>query len=310
MDFTTLRYFVEIAREENMTRAANRLHISQSALSKRLASLEERLGTKLFRRRSFSIELTDEGRRLYERAQELLQLHDKIESEFRDLHEPLGGTLAFGMAEARSVELVAKTVRRLKESAPKLLCRIESGDTALMTMLLEKGILDFGLVVEEPDPRKFHAIELPAKDRWVLILPKDHPLAQKPALTFRDLQGLPLFCSAQGWHGDIDRWSGGRTDELSLESHVTLPTNGAFFVREGLGFLLSFEGLVDTGETSSLTCRPLDPPLTAHSYLVWRRNASVTPIAERFLAVLRELVEKEKGESGKEEKTQNVPERE
>lgn len=293
MDFTTLRYFVEIAREENMTRAANRLHISQSALSKRLASLEERLETKLFRRRSFSIELTDEGRRLHERAQELLQLHDKIESEFRDLHEPLGGTLAFGMAESRSVRLVAQAVRQLKESAPKLLCRIESGDTALVTMLLEKGILDFGLVVEEPDPRKFHAIELPVEDRWVLILPKDHPLAQKAAFTFRDLQGLPLFCSAQGWHGDIARWSGGRTDELSLESHVTLPTNGAFFVREGLGFLLTFEGLVDTGETSSLTCRPLDPPLTAHSYLIWRRNATVTPIAERFLAVLRRLLAEE-----------------
>lgn len=293
MDFTTLRYFVEIAREENMTRAANRLHISQSALSKRLASLEERLETKLFRRRSFSIELTDEGRRLHERAQELLQLHDKIESEFRDLHEPLGGTLAFGMAESRSVRLVARAVRQLKESAPKLLCRIESGDTALVTMLLEKGILDFGLVVEEPDPRKFHAIELPVEDRWVLILPKDHPLAQKAAFTFRDLQGLPLFCSAQGWHGDIARWSGGRTDELSLESHVTLPTNGAFFVREGLGFLLTFEGLADTGETSSLTCRPLDPPLTAHSYLIWRRNATVTPIAERFLAVLRRLLAEE-----------------
>lgn len=293
MDFTTLRYFVEIAREENMTRAANRLHISQSALSKRLASLEERLETKLFRCRSFSIELTDEGRRLHERAQELLQLHDKIESEFRDLHEPLGGTLAFGMAESRSVRLVARAVRQLKESAPKLLCRIESGDTALVTMLLEKGILDFGLVVEEPDPRKFHAIELPVEDRWVLILPKDHPLAQKAAFTFRDLQGLPLFCSAQGWHGDIARWSGGRTDELSLESHVTLPTNGAFFVREGLGFLLTFEGLVDTGETSSLTCRPLDPPLTAHSYLIWRRNATVTPIAERFLAVLRRLLAEE-----------------
>ena len=293
MDFTTLRYFVEIAREENMTRAANRLHISQSALSKRLASLEERLETKLFRRRSFSIELTDEGRRLHERAQELLQLHDKIESEFRDLHEPLGGTLAFGMAESRSVRLVARAGRQLKESAPTLLCRIESGDTALVTMLLEKGILDFGLVVEEPDPRKFHAIELPVEDRWVLILPKDHPLAQKAAFTFRDLQGVPLFCSAQGWHGDIARWSGGRTDELSLESHVTLPTNGAFFVREGLGFLLTFEGLVDTGETSSLTCRPLDPPLTAHSYLIWRRNATVTPIAERFLAVLRRLLAEE-----------------
>ena len=160
-------------------------------------------------------------------------------------------------------------------------------------MLLEKGILDFGLVVEEPDPRKFHAIELPVEDRWVLILPKDHPLAQKAAFTFRDLQGVPLFCSAQGWHGDIARWSGGRTDELSLESHVTLPTNGAFFVREGLGFLLTFEGLVDTGETSSLTCRPLDPPLTAHSYLIWRRNATVTPIAERFLAVLRRLLAEE-----------------
>ena len=289
MDLTTLRYFVEIAREENMTRAANRLHVSQSALSKRLAALEERLDTKLFRRRSFSIELTDEGRRLEERAQELLQLHDKIESEFRDLHEPMGGTLAFGMAEAHSVQLVAKAVRRLKETAPKLLC-IESGDTALVTMLLEKGILDFGLVVEEPDRGKFEAIELPVSDRWVLILPKDHPLTKKTALTFEDLKGLPLFCSVQGWRGDIERWSGGRTSELSLESHVTLPTNGALFVREGLGFLLSFEGLVDTGETSPLTCRPLDPPLTARSYLIRRKNATVTPIAERFLAVLRELV--------------------
>lgn len=290
MDLTTLRYFVEIAREENMTRAANRLHVSQSALSKRLAALEERLDTKLFRRRSFSIELTDEGRRLEERAQELLQLHDKIESEFRDLHEPMGGTLAFGMAEARSVQLVAKAVRLLKETAPKLLCRIESGDTALVTMLLEKGILDFGLVVEEPDRGKFEAIELPVSDRWVLILPKGHPLTKKTALTFEDLKGLPLFCSVQGWRGDIERWSGGRTSELSLESHVTLPTNGALFVREGLGFLLSFEGLVDTGETSPLTCRPLDPPLTARSYLIRRKNATVTPIAERFLAVLRELV--------------------
>lgn len=290
MDLMTLRYFVEIAREENMTRAANRLHVSQSALSKRLAALEERLDTKLFRRRSFSIELTDEGRRLEERAQELLQLHDKIESEFRDLHEPMGGTLALGMAEARSVQLVAKAVRRLKETAPKLLCRIESGDTALVTMLLEKGILDFGLVVEEPDQGKFEAIELPVSDRWVLILPKDHPLTKKTALTFEDLKGLPLFCSVQGWRGDIERWSGGRTSELSLESHVTLPTNGALFVREGLGFLLSFEGLVDTGETSPLTCRPLDPPLTARSYLIRRKNATVTPIAERFLAVLRELV--------------------
>lgn len=290
MDFTTLRYFVEIAREENMTRAANRLHISQSALSKRLASLEERLGTKLFRRRSFSIELTDEGRRLHERAQELLQLHDKIESEFRELHEPLGGTLAFGMAESRSVRLIARAVRRLKESAPKLLCRIESGDTALVTMLLEKGILDFGLVVEEPDHRKFEATELPVEDEWGLVLPKDHPLAKKSSATFSDLKGLPLFCSMQGWRGDIERWSGGRTDELSLESHVTLPTNGAVFVREGLGFLLTFDGLVDAGETSPLTFLPLDPPLTAHSYLIWRRNATVTPIAERFLTVLQTLL--------------------
>lgn len=300
MDFTTLRYFVEIAREENMTRAANRLHISQSALSKRLASLEERLETKFFRRRSFSIELTDEGRRLFERAQELLQLHDKIESEFRDLREPLGGTLAFGMAESRSVRLVAKAVRRLKESAPKLLCRIESGDTALVTMLLEKGILDFGLVVEEPDRRKFEVTELPVEDEWGLVLPKNHPLARKPAVAFADLKGLPLFCSVQGWRGDIERWSGGKTDELSLESHVTLPTNGALFVREGLGFLLTFDDLVDTGETSPLTFRPLEPPLTARSYLIRRKNASVTPIAERFLKVLRALLQE--GPLTKEEK--------
>lgn len=318
MDLTTLRYFLEIAREENMSRAAHRLHVSQSALSKRIKVLEAELGTDLFLRHSFSIELTDEGRLLAERAAELVQLHDKIEADFRTWKEPLGGRLAFGMAEAQSVRHIAKAIRRLRAKAPKLHTAIASGDTALVTQQLDKGLLDFGLIVEEPNREKYHAIALPDPDRWVVVLPADSPLSRKPEVTYGDLRKVAIFCSEQGWRGDIHEWCGGHEDVLPLESHVTLPNNGTYFVREGLGVLLTFDGLVDTSPGSGLAARPLSPALFGKSYLIWRKGGSVSPIAEHFLETLRQYlaepsdetrktVEASRDEKAPEAETQRLP---
>ncbi|SDM40685.1 DNA-binding transcriptional regulator, LysR family [Actinomyces ruminicola] len=290
MEIRTLRYFAAAAREENMTRAAAQLHVSQPTLSKQMKALERELGHKLFVRRSFSIELTEEGRLLRERADDLLRLADRIETDFLALGDITGGDLYLGLAESYQVGLLARQLKRLKQECPGLHYHITSGDTEQVTEKLDRGLLDFAAIVEEPDGERFsryEALPLPAADRWGVVLRRDDPLAGKEAVTVDDLAGLPLFCSEQSWARDIPTWAGSRMGELQLEGTFRLPYNGSVFAREGLGYLLTFDRLVDTSPSSGLAFRPLTPALESRMYLIWRRRQALSPIAERFLARLR-----------------------
>ena len=287
MEIRTLRYFLEVAREENMSRAAERLHLSQSTLSKQLKGLEEELGKKLFVRHSFSLELTEEGMLLRKRAEDLLSLADKITAEFSSLDDIVGGTVCIGCAESWQIRHLARCIRRFKTRYPGFHYRITSGDTEQVTEKLDQGILDFGVIVEEPDRRKYYALPMPESDRWGVVMPADCPLAQKTSVRLEDLRGLPLFCSEQSWRADIPRWCGGRQDELTLEGSFRLSYNGSVFVREGLGYLLTFEHLIGTGADSGLAFRPLAPALQTRMYLIWKKHQVFSPIADRFIQELR-----------------------
>lgn len=171
---------------------------------------------------------------------------------------------------------------------PGLRYHISSGDTEQVTEKLDKGVLDFAVLVEEPDPAKYHSLCFPEADVWGLVLPSDHPLAEKQTICADDLAGLPLFCSEQSWRRDIPRWCGEKMDSLRLEGSFRLSYNASLFVREGLGFLLTFDHLIDTGPGSGLVFRPLSPRLETKMYLIWRKYQVFTPIAERMLAALRD----------------------
>ena len=287
MEIRTLRYFLAVAHEENMTKAAEILHVIQPTLSKALKALEDELGKKLFTRHSFRIALTEEGLLLRARAEDLVKMADKIESEFLSLNEITGGDLYFGLAESYQIRFLARELRLLKEKYPSLRYHITSGDTEQVTEKLDKGLLDFAVICDTPDSRKYNALPFPASDVWGLVLPSDSPLASKEELTVNDLIGLPLFTSEQGWQGDIQRWAGERFDELHLEGSFRLPYNASLFVKEGLGCQLSFRDLVDVSETSGLTFRPLSPRLETKLYLIWNRRQTFTPLAERFLRQVR-----------------------
>ena len=287
MEIRTLRYFLAVAREENMTRAAETLHVTQPTLSKALRSLEEELGKKLFTRHSFSIKLTDEGMLLRNRAEDLVTMADRIEREFVTLDDITGGDLYFGLAESYQIRLLAREIRRCKEAYPGLRYHITSGDTEQVAEKLDKGLLDFVVLVEPPDPIKYESLRFPASDEWGLVLPAADPLASKEAIQADDLVGLPLFCSDQSWEKDIPRWAGPRMADLQLEGSFRLAYNGSIFAREGLGYLLTFAHLVDTSPESGLAFRPLTPPLTTDLYLVWKKYQTFSPIAERFLAQVR-----------------------
>ena len=272
MEIRTLRYFLAVAREENMSRAAEQLHVTQPTLSKALKALEEELGKKLFTRHSFSIALTEEGVLLRDRAEDLVSMADKIEQEFLSLDDITGGDLYFGLAESYQIRYLAREIRQMKKAYPNLRYHITSGDTEQVTEKLDKGLLDFAVICTAPDQRKYHALAFPESDYFGAAFP---------------LVGQPLFCSEQSWEHDIRPWAGERFPQLHLEGSFRLAYNGSMFAKEGLGVLLTLNDLIDTSPGSGLVFRPLSPKLEMKMYLIWNRYQSFTPIAERFLKQIR-----------------------
>ena len=271
-----------------MTRAAETLHVTQPTLSKQLRSLEEELGKKLFTRHSFSIRLTDEGVLLRNRAEDLVRMADKIEQEFIALDDIDGGDLYLGLAESFQIRHLARAIREFKVRYPSLHYHITSGDTEQIAEKLDKGLLDFLVLAELPDSRKYESLGFPESDVWGLVMPSSDPLARKKKISVSDLKGLPLFCSDQAWGNEIKRWAGSEYSTLTLEGSFRLAYNGSIFAREGLGYLLTFEHLVDTSPDSGLVFRPLAPVLETRLYLAWNRYQTFTPIAERFLQHLQD----------------------
>ena len=199
MEIRTLRYFLAVAREENMSRAAEILHVTQPTLSKQLKSLEDELGKKLFTRHSFSIRLTDEGILLRNRAEDLISMADKIEKEFVSLDDITGGELYLGLAESFQIKHLAKVIKEFKTRYPNLHYHITSGDTEQIVDKLDKGLLDFLVLAEYPDSHKYEFIEFPESDRWGLVIPKDDPWQAKK----QSVQKILRDClySAQSRHG-------------------------------------------------------------------------------------------------------------
>ena len=287
MEIRTLRYFLAVAREENMTRAAETLHVTQPTLSKTLKALEDELGKKLFTRHSFSIRLTEEGVLLRNRAEDLVSMADKITQEFVTLDDITGGAISFGLAESHLIQYLAREIREFRKQYPDLRYHITSGDTEQVTEKLDKGLLDFAVLAEVPDAGKYESLAFPEADVWGLVFPADDPLAKKTAITVDDLVGLPLFCSEQSWRSDIPRWCAERIRELRLGGSFRLSYNGSLFAREGLGYLLTFDHLIDTSAASGLVFRPLSPRLENQLYLIWKKYQTFSPIAERFLRHLQ-----------------------
>ena len=283
MEIRTLRYFLAVAREENMSRAAELLHVTQPTLSKALKALEDELGKKLFTRHSFSIALTEEGVLLRNRAEDLVSMADKIEQEFLSLDDITGGDLYFGLAESYQIRYLAREIQAFRKVYPDLHYHITSGDTEQVTERLDKGLLDFAVIFERPDARKYTFIPFPEADHFGAVVPAGSALAKKDFVTVEDLIGLPLFTSEQSWENDIRPWAGDRFSQLHLEGSFRLAYNGSMFAKEGLGILLTLNNLVDTSPENGLVFRALRPRLEMKLYLIWNKYQSFTPIAERFL---------------------------
>ena len=193
MEIRVLRYFLMVAREENITKAAELLHITQPTLSRQLMQLEDELGTKLFRRSNHSIRLTEDGMLLKRRAQELVQLADKTEMEFRRGEEELSGNIAIGSGESNSVRELADIIGRFQEKYPLVQYDLYTANADDIKDRLDKGLLDVGLLTEPVDISKYNFIRLKRKERWGVLVRADSELAEKDSIRPQDLLDIPVF---------------------------------------------------------------------------------------------------------------------
>lgn len=287
MELRVLRYFLEVAREGNITHAAERLHISQPTLSKQLKELEGELGKKLFVRGNYNVRLTDEGMLLRKRAEDILDMVGKTEEEFKALGEITGGDVRIGCAESDGMKYLARRVRSLQERYPRFRLHLYSGNTEDVEERLDRGLLDFAVLAQEVDLSKYNYLGMPDADTWGVVMRKDSPLAKKEAVRMKDLLHLPLICSRQGITEDYPKWFGEKVDTLNIVATFNLAYNAGILVREGMGYLITFDKLVNTGPESDLCFRPLVPLLETKLYFVWKKYQVFTPIAELLLDDLR-----------------------
>ncbi len=288
MELRVLRYFLEVAREGSVTRAAQRLHISQPTLSKQLKDLEGELGKKLFVRGSHDVRLTDEGMLLRKRAEDILSMADKTVAEFQFLDEFTGGDVWVGCAESEGIKHLARGFKALLERYPGLRLHLQSGNSADVTERLDRGLLDFAVIVHEVDLSKYNYLQMPAIDRYGVLMRKDSPLASKETVSVDELLDVPLICSRQGMAEDYPKVFQEKMDSLNVVATFNLAYNAGVLVREGVGYALSFDKLADTSDESELTFRPLEPALETRMYLIWKKYQVFSPAAEVLLEKIKE----------------------
>lgn len=290
MKTRVLRYFLAVAQEGSVTRAARALHLTQPTLSRQIRELEEELGQTLFSRGGRELSLTREGLLLRQRAEEIVGLAEITEKEFRSLGEKtVSGDLSLGCGESKALSFVTDALKVLQDEHPLIIPHFFSGNGEIVMDRLDKGLLDFAVLMGAENTERYSSLPLPNHDTWGLLMDKDDPMAQKKAITAEDLLDIPLILSSQSLSRDeLSGWLGFPMSRLHIAATYTLLFNGSLMVRSGLGYALCFDHIAPSGKDSPFAFRPLTSPLS----LVWKKHQILSAPAEAFLAKIREAGEK------------------
>ena len=280
MELRVLRYFLAVAREENITKAAALLHLTQPTLSRQLMQLEEELGVQLFRRSRYHIELTEDGMLLHRRAQELVDLAEKTTREFTMRETELMGEIAIGAGETRSMSFISRAMVSFRENYPKVTFRIFSANADDVKERLDTGLLDMGLLTEPVDVGRYAFCRMKERDRWGVLVRLDSPLAGLDSVTPDDLEQVPLIISGrERVQRELANWFGDRWERLQIAASFNLILNAANMVRYGVGTALSFDLNFSFDDLRFI---PLSPTMDTGTVLVWKKDLVLTPVVEAF----------------------------
>lgn len=289
MELRVLQYFLAIAREESISGAAEYLHISQPTLSRQIKDLEDELGTILFERGSRKITLTDDGMLLRKRAEEIIGLVNKTESDIISGKSSLDGDVYIGCGETEGMSYIAKAIKKVQNIHPDIKFHLHSGNAEDITERLDKGLIDFGILIGIHDLSKYNYIKFPIKDISGVVMRKDSPLANHDTITAKDLIGLPLIVSVQ----ELDKQQIPeyliKDERYRIVATYNLIYNASLMVREGVGYALGIDKLIHTDCKSDLCFRPLTPKTEADISFVWKKYQHFSKSAQYFLSVIQEL---------------------
>lgn len=291
MELRVLQYFLAVAREQSISGAAQSLHLSQPTLSTQLKALEDELGKPLLIRGtagSRKVTLTEEGMILRKRAEEILSLVKRVENEITLSDQMIVGDVYIGAGESDGIRLLAQAAQKVQEKYPQIHFHISSGDGKDVLESLDKGLIDFGLLLQQVDSSKYESLKLPVQERWGVLMKKNSPLAQKEWITPEDLWNVPLIVSRQASSLSLlSAWLKRDMAELNVSATYSLLYNGSLMVEEGMGYALCLDKIINTTGDSELCFRPLSPPLELGVYLAWKKYQIFSKAAEKYLNTLK-----------------------
>ena len=286
MEFRVLKYFLMVAREENITKAAALLHLTQPTLSRQLMQLEEELGVKLFHRSKHSIILTEDGMLLKRRAQEIISLSDKTVQELSHKEDVLSGEIAIGCGETKNLLFLSEQIRKFRQKYPLVQFSIHSAIADDIKERIEKGILDIGLLMEPVDVGKYEFIRMPQKEKWGILVRKDSELAAKESINPKDLTNVPLIMVKRELvKNELVSWFGDYYEGLQIAATYNLILNAASMVERGVGVALCFD--LGAAFYEDLCFIPLAPTLETGSVLVWKKNQTLGAATSQFMRFLK-----------------------
>ncbi len=292
MDIRVLQYFLAVAREESITKAAERLRMTQPPLSRQLKDLEDELGKQLLIRGSKKVTLTEDGMLLRKRAEELVDLMEKTKAELTSSNENINGDIHIGCGETEAISFLAKAAWDLQQKHPLIHYHIYSGDAERVMERLDKGLIDFGLLVGPVDVNKYDYIRLPLKDTWGVLMRKDSSLAEKDFIIAEDLWDKPLIISHQtSINSEMFSWLKTDIAKLNIIATYDLVYNASQFIKQGFGYVIALDKLINTTGNSDLCFRPLYPTLEAGLCIVWKKYQVFSKASNAFLQQLQKELE-------------------
>ena len=274
MEYRVLKYFLAVAREENITKASEVLHLSQPALSRQLMQLEEELGTELFIRGKRRITLTPAGILLRRRAQEIIELTEKAGREIRSQEE--------------TFRLFSRLMVNFQEQHPRVRFDLYTNNGDFIRERLERGLLDIGIIFKPKDLAKYDYLKLPERELCGVIVPADNPLASKEFITPEDLIGQSLLLSKRAEALGFARWAGECFAKYTIPVTYNLAYNAALLVSQGAGIAQTIEGAVSLYRNPDILFKPFYPPLEITSCMVWKKNQPQPPATASFIAYVKQ----------------------
>ncbi|EGC68609.1 LysR family transcriptional regulator [Enterococcus casseliflavus] len=289
MELKNLTTFLAVAEKETISAAAKHLHLSQPSLSRQLMELEKELGVTLFTRGNRKITLTEDGLLFRKRAEEIVELLEKTRSEFLSPRDTIAGNVSIGAGETYVIQLLGAIIKEIQAEYPNIKFHFYSGNADEVKERLDKGLLDFGVVISPADVKKYHSLRLPAKDTWGVLMRKDSPLALKEVITPKDLWDVPLITSRQSLvSSELSKWLKKDLKKLTVVATYNLVYNASKLVEEGVGYGLTLDKLVNFAPDSQLCFRELSPALESNLDVIWKNTQVFSKASGLFLERMKE----------------------